>query len=270
MQRWNLCGWLLAIGHRLLQGIRPARTWLLQHSRNLPRHCWLLVICYWLLQPASQAAAPIEISNFSKGSNQWSLTIQTTLTNHLDVYHVSRLNGSPWSLTATGLLVNGSTTLNTQTNDRRGYFVIGNGDLDSDHDALPDAREELIYQTDPADPDTDNDGMSDGWEANHGLAPKVASDGLSDLDDDGISNLAEFQLGSLPDSTDSDSDTLSDSWEYVYFASPIGAQASVDSDSDGWNNQQESTRGGRPFAQLQSDTNNLTQIRISTPFQARL
>ena len=48
----------------------------------------------------------------------------------------------------------------------------GLGDpTDTDDDGLPDVLEESQYGTDPEDPDTDNDGMSDGWEVDHGLNP---------------------------------------------------------------------------------------------------
>ena len=42
--------------------------------------------------------------------------------------------------------------------------------IDSDGDGLPDVLESQ-YGTLVDDPDTDNDGMSDGWEVDHGLDP---------------------------------------------------------------------------------------------------
>ena len=43
--------------------------------------------------------------------------------------------------------------------------------IDTDGDGLSDVLENTQYGTDPNDPDTDKDGMSDGWEVDHGLNP---------------------------------------------------------------------------------------------------
>jgi pectate lyase len=49
---------------------------------------------------------------------------------------------------------------------------------------------ELASGTPPVD--TDHDGMPDDWELNNGLDPKDASDGNSDLDRDGYTNIEEY------------------------------------------------------------------------------
>ncbi len=61
--------------------------------------------------------------------------------------------------------------------------------------------------------DTDNDGMTDYWETLHGLAMDDPSDALLDLDNDNLTNLLEFQLGSNPASNDTDQDEIPDYWE---------------------------------------------------------
>ena len=71
---------------------------------------------------------------------------------------------------------------------------------DSDGDGLSDELEELLG-TDPDDSDTDGDGLPDAWEVEHGISP-LRSDGIhgaaGDFDNDGVSNLAEYQAGSDP------------------------------------------------------------------------
>lgn len=46
--------------------------------------------------------------------------------------------------------------------------------VDSDGDGLTDAEEDVIYNTDPQDPDSDSDGFADGYEVENGSDPNVA------------------------------------------------------------------------------------------------
>ncbi len=65
----------------------------------------------------------------------------------------------------------------------------------------------------PVMEDTDGDGMSDGWEIAHGLAPWNSTDALVDTDGDGLANLEEYQNGSDPMNPDTDGDGMPDGWE---------------------------------------------------------
>lgn len=58
----------------------------------------------------------------------------------------------------------------------------------------------------------DGDGMPDGWEETHSLNP-LADDAASDPDNDGLSNLQEYQRGTDPQNSDSDGDGLDDKYE---------------------------------------------------------
>ncbi|MBN1672133.1 MAG: VCBS repeat-containing protein [Kiritimatiellae bacterium] len=62
---------------------------------------------------------------------------------------------------------------------------------DTDGDGLSDLDERDLYGTDPNNPDTDGDGMPDGWEVAHNLNPLV-NDADQDADGDGHSNLDEY------------------------------------------------------------------------------
>jgi len=67
--------------------------------------------------------------------------------------------------------------------------------------------------TDPLNPDTDGDGLNDGWEVQHGLNPTQPSEPTLDADNDGLTNLEEYQHGTDPNNTDSDGDGLTDGEE---------------------------------------------------------
>ncbi|HWG89545.1 MAG TPA: hypothetical protein VNZ52_01725 [Candidatus Thermoplasmatota archaeon] len=105
------------------------------------------------------------------------------------------------------------------------------GPLDADADGLTNAEEyqeslrllpaatsaDLVRDgLKPTDPDTDGDGIPDGWETLNGLNP--LDDGtrdalrgpLGDLDEDGLTNLREYQLRTRPDRRDTDADGIDD------------------------------------------------------------
>ncbi|KHT50215.1 hypothetical protein RJ41_13875, partial [Alteromonas marina] len=92
-------------------------------------------------------------------------------------------------------------------------------DMDSDgiidlEDLFPDdptewADNDLDGIGDNADPDDDNDGMPDVYEARVGLNPLVA-DADGDADGDGLTNLEEFEYGTDPFNADSDGDGIND------------------------------------------------------------
>jgi len=87
--------------------------------------------------------------------------------------------------------------------------LIVRADIDSDgdgiknsQDAFPDDKNEWEDtdhdgQGNNTDLDDDDDGMPDEWEIENHLDP-LANDANSDLDEDGYTNLQEFQNGTLP------------------------------------------------------------------------
>ena len=73
-------------------------------------------------------------------------------------------------------------------------------DPDPDSDGLTTAEEEALG-TNPANGDSDGDGLPDGWEVRHGLNPLDAGGGHGgggDLDSDGLSNYGEYLAGTDP------------------------------------------------------------------------
>ena len=97
-------------------------------------------------------------------------------------------------------------------------------------------------------PDTDDDGLGDGWEVTYssveGVDPLMIVDDdvlISDLDLDGLTIMQEAAANTNPESGDTDSDTLGDKWEATYNGSfganpliPVAPEElGFDNDSDG-------------------------------------
>ncbi len=173
--------------------------------------------------------------------------------------------------------------------------------LDSDGDGLPDVVEVVgwktvggrTHKTDPQNPDTDFDGLSDGEEAGTlvekvGAVPLYA--GISDptkkdSDDDGLDDLEEvrgwrttrgFTFVTDPMKADTDGDGLSDGIEagaleggddatriYAGYSDPL----QIDTDKDGVDDGVEADHGTDPYAR-DTDHDDLTDfeeiVRLGT------
>ena len=85
--------------------------------------------------------------------------------------------------------------------------------------------------------DSDNDGMTDAWEVLHGLNAQDATDAGFDDDNDGLTNLEEFNAQTDPSNPDSDNDGMPDGWEVDHNLDPNDASdANEDADGDGVSN----------------------------------
>ncbi|MFQ6060609.1 MAG: hypothetical protein ACE5KV_04835, partial [Thermoplasmata archaeon] len=84
---------------------------------------------------------------------------------------------------------------------------------------------ELSFGTNQSSPDSDEDDLPDGWEVRFFLDPTdnstLNSSGNGDLDNDELTNLAEFLYETHPRKWDTDGDTLPDVWELQCGLDPL-------------------------------------------------
>ena len=106
----------------------------------------------------------------------------------------------------------------------------------------------------------DNDGMPDTFEIANGLNSFDASDASADFDNDGLTNFAEFELGTDPNIEDSDGDGIKDGED----SDPINTNP-TDLDNDGMTNDFESQYGLNPYdasdANWDNDKDGLTSLQ---------
>jgi len=106
---------------------------------------------------------------------------------------------------------------------------------DTDGDTISDGNEILIYGTNPLASDTDSDGMPDDYEILVNLNPTNSSDAAIDADEDELSNLEEYQIGTNPHLDDTDGDLLLDGEEVNdYLTDPLKIDSDGDTLSDGY------------------------------------
>ncbi len=105
--------------------------------------------------------------------------------------------------------------------------------IDHDDDGLT-LRDEYLYGTDPANPDTDGDGYSDGDEVRNGYSPSGA--GLLDTNDNAVPDTWErekFGHVLTDEKIDHDDDGLLLRDEYLYGTDPTNPDTDGDGYADG-------------------------------------
>ena len=115
--------------------------------------------------------------------------------------------------------------------------------------------------------DVDGDGLLDAWEIQY--FGSLSQGPAGDFDNDGSSNLAEFEAGSDPadpaSQPDIDNDGLPDGWETIYFGG-LDEGADDDFDGDGFTNLQEWAAGSNPkrIRNTPANVNDTVLVAVAT------
>jgi len=192
----------------------------------------------------------------------------TNFTDRLEIFATTNLVVRSWELVCTNIITTNASSFTwvdyASTNLAFRAYQAGNADLDSDLDELVDARELLLYGTNPQSPHSDTDGLDDGAEVleegTNPLLDDTDGDGLtdwqesetynafwegtcptnSDSDGDGLTDFQESETyntnnwtGTLPDDPDSDDDGMWDGYEFDHGLNPSSYfDAYLDHDGD--------------------------------------
>lgn len=105
---------------------------------------------------------------------------------------------------------------------------------DVDGDGLTFTQEMYTYFTDPANPDTDGDGLNDGWESRYFNATinnltdsDLTNNPSADPDGDTLNNQQEERLDTDPRDSDTDNDGDEDDDEYRAGSDPLNIKSTV-------------------------------------------
>lgn len=108
---------------------------------------------------------------------------------------------------------------------QEGYGCITDTDCEPDFECVFDLCSEKIIETAPhvidEEKDSDKDGILDKWELKYGMDILDQSDAEMDLDEDGLTNLQEYTLGTNPSKADTDGDKVSDKKEIEVGTDPL-------------------------------------------------
>jgi len=149
-------------------------------------------------------------------------------------YNVLRATqpGGPYTKLNGALLTSVSFTDDSVEDMATYFYVVTSRDFAGNESApgteFESEQVDIDLAADP-DGDCDTDGLPNGWETEHGLDPRDPDDATADADNDGLTNVDEYQLGTDPTVADTDGDGTSDADDLF----PTDGAETADADGDG-------------------------------------
>ncbi len=147
----------------------------------------LLIVVLLSFSLVKADATDILFSAIQKEDGDIRLQVQYPggFTNRLDLFACTNLASGYWILVSQDTITAGTNALSWLDSGagqfQARFYCAGDAGVDADSDGLPDARETLVYRTNPALPDTDFDGIPDGAEIARGTDPSSGGSGVMRL-----------------------------------------------------------------------------------------
>ncbi len=147
----------------------------------------VLVLVLLSFSLAKAEASDILLSAIQKEGGDIRLQVQYPggFTNRLDLFACTNLTSGYWIMVLQEASTAGTNALSWLDSGagqfQARFYCVGDAGVDADSDGLPDARETLIYRTNPGLSDTDFDGIPDGPEIARGTDPLSSDCGVIKL-----------------------------------------------------------------------------------------
>jgi len=149
--------------------------------------CVILIVVLLFFSLAKADASEIMFSTIQKEGSDIRLQVQYPggFTNRLDLFACTNLTSGYWIMVLQEASTAGTNVLSWLDSGagqfQARFYCVGDAGVDADSDGLPDARETLIYRTNPGLSDTDFDGIPDGAEIVRGTDPLSSDSGVMKL-----------------------------------------------------------------------------------------
>lgn len=145
--------------------------------------CAVLIVVLLSFSLTKTDASGLLFSAIQKEGSDIRLLVQYPegFTNRLDLFACTNLTSGYWIMVSQDAITAGTNALSWLDSGagqfQARFYCVGDVGVDADLDGVPDARETLVYRTNPLLPDTDFDGIPDGAEMARATDPLSGGSG---------------------------------------------------------------------------------------------